>query len=282
MPDGSAVTMTWSKVSGPGTVSFANAAAVDTTESFSAAGTYVLRLGASDGSLSATDDVTVVVDAAPVTGQTPFGGTPIALPGRIEAENFDNGGAGVAYADADPGNRGGVYRTGTDVDRTGGILQVSAHRIHAVTGRGGDTQRVPRFEKASRGGAQAIALVEHDRDRHALRQPGTHLGDAFRLRIGDRIDDEENAVSFLELCVCAANAFLFHGVGGFGTQTRRIDQRHRKSVEVQLFSQHVARGARQLGDDRSVVAGQPVHQRRLAGVRPPRDDDRHAFAETRA
>jgi PKD repeat protein len=63
------VTSTWSKISGPGTVTFANAAAVDTTATFSAAGTYVLRLTASDGSLSATDDVTVTVSSstAPVT-----------------------------------------------------------------------------------------------------------------------------------------------------------------------------------------------------------------------
>ena len=56
-----AVTTTWSRVSGPGTVTFGNANAVDTTASFSAAGTYVLRLTASDGQLSASDDVTVQV-----------------------------------------------------------------------------------------------------------------------------------------------------------------------------------------------------------------------------
>jgi hypothetical protein len=54
-------TTTWTKVSGPGTVGFANANAVDTTASFSAAGTYVLRLTANDGALSTSDDVTVTV-----------------------------------------------------------------------------------------------------------------------------------------------------------------------------------------------------------------------------
>ena len=38
--------MTWSKVSGFGDVVFGNPNAVDTTASFSAAGTYVLRLTA--------------------------------------------------------------------------------------------------------------------------------------------------------------------------------------------------------------------------------------------
>src|ERR671925_1373223 len=56
-------TTVWSKVSGPGTVTFADAAAVDTQASFSAAGTYVLRLSADDGALTASDDVTIVVNA---------------------------------------------------------------------------------------------------------------------------------------------------------------------------------------------------------------------------
>jgi PKD repeat protein len=46
---------------------------------------------------------------------TPFGATPAPLPGIVQAENFDNGGEGVAYHDASAGNSGNVYRT-TDVD----------------------------------------------------------------------------------------------------------------------------------------------------------------------
>ena len=46
-----AVTVTWSKVLGPGNVSFGNANAVDTTATFDAAGTYVLQLLASDTAL---------------------------------------------------------------------------------------------------------------------------------------------------------------------------------------------------------------------------------------
>jgi hypothetical protein len=46
---------------------------------------------------------------------TPYGGTPVMLPGTIQAENFDEGGPGVAYVDATAGNRGGAYRQ-TDVD----------------------------------------------------------------------------------------------------------------------------------------------------------------------
>ncbi len=56
-----ALTLNWSKVSGPGTVTFANPASVATTASFSAAGVYVLRLTANDGALSAAADVTITV-----------------------------------------------------------------------------------------------------------------------------------------------------------------------------------------------------------------------------
>lgn len=57
------VTTTWSMDSGPGTVTFANSGAVDTTATFSAAGTYVLRLTADDGAMFGSDTVSVVVTA---------------------------------------------------------------------------------------------------------------------------------------------------------------------------------------------------------------------------
>jgi RHS repeat-associated protein len=55
--------LTWSKVSGAGTVTFGNPALASTTATFSAAGTYVLRLSAFDGALTASADVTIVVNA---------------------------------------------------------------------------------------------------------------------------------------------------------------------------------------------------------------------------
>jgi predicted amidohydrolase len=65
---------------------------------------------------SAVSSITVnVANTTTPPGSTPFSGTPVTLPGRIEAENFDNGGANIAYFDTTTGNRGGVYRD-TDVD----------------------------------------------------------------------------------------------------------------------------------------------------------------------
>jgi hypothetical protein len=57
-----AVTTTWIATSGPGTVTFGDAAAVDTTAMFSEAGSYVLQLTANDGDLSAFDEVIVTVN----------------------------------------------------------------------------------------------------------------------------------------------------------------------------------------------------------------------------
>ncbi|MGE3507817.1 MAG: PA14 domain-containing protein, partial [Vicinamibacterales bacterium] len=59
-----ALTYAWSMVSGPGTVTFGTPGAATTTASFSAAGSYTLRLTVSDSALSATDDVVVTVNAA--------------------------------------------------------------------------------------------------------------------------------------------------------------------------------------------------------------------------
>jgi endoglucanase Acf2 len=52
----------------------------------------------------------------PPTNSVPFNGTPASIPGTIEVEDFDNGGEGVAYHDADPANVGGIYRTTEGVD----------------------------------------------------------------------------------------------------------------------------------------------------------------------
>jgi Carbohydrate binding module (family 6) len=55
-----------------------------------------------------------------INGQTPFFGLPQSIPGIIQAEDFDNGGEGVAYHDTSLANEGGQYRgTGVDVENCG-------------------------------------------------------------------------------------------------------------------------------------------------------------------
>jgi PKD repeat protein len=61
LPPGSTLTVNWSKVSGPGTVTFGDATQAVTTATFSEAGVYVLRLSANDTRLTTTSDATITV-----------------------------------------------------------------------------------------------------------------------------------------------------------------------------------------------------------------------------
>ena len=60
------LTTAWSVVAGPSDVEFANASSLNTTVRFRAHGVYTLRLSVSDGELSDTDDVTIVVASGAV------------------------------------------------------------------------------------------------------------------------------------------------------------------------------------------------------------------------
>jgi len=60
-------------------------------------------------STSATVTINVSNAQLPATS-SPFTGTAFVVPTRIEAENFDLGGEGVAYYRIVPGNLGGFYR----------------------------------------------------------------------------------------------------------------------------------------------------------------------------
>jgi beta-glucanase (GH16 family) len=58
----------------------------------------------------------VRVSTTEPSGQSPFGGQARVIPGRIEVEDFDEGGPTVVYYDCDPINHGGAYRPGEGVD----------------------------------------------------------------------------------------------------------------------------------------------------------------------
>ena len=48
--------------------------------------------------------------------QNPYYGTPMNIPGKVEIEDFDRGGEGIAYHETSTGNAGNQYRTTEDVD----------------------------------------------------------------------------------------------------------------------------------------------------------------------
>lgn len=90
LPQPSSLSLQWSLISGPGSVTFGSSAAATTSATFSAAGTYVLQLSANDGQLGSTDQVSVVVSAS-----NP-GGTGSGIDKQLAFQNglFPN----VAYA----------------------------------------------------------------------------------------------------------------------------------------------------------------------------------------
>lgn len=70
--DQGSLTVLWSQISGPGTATFGSNNTVDTTVSFSLPGQYVLRLQASDGALTSSDDITINVADASATWTMSF------------------------------------------------------------------------------------------------------------------------------------------------------------------------------------------------------------------
>lgn len=124
-PEGSPLTYAWTQVSGaPVALSspFVPTPAFAAPAATNAVQTLVFQLVVHDGVLSsapASVTITVAAQTPPPPGSSPYGGTPRALPGVVEAEDFDEGGEGVAYHDESASNSGGGYRkTGVDIQRT--------------------------------------------------------------------------------------------------------------------------------------------------------------------
>jgi len=96
---------------------------VQVVDTQSSDGDYTLTVGSSTDVSTPTPTPTPTVTptptptatATPDNGQTPYNGEKRSIPGRIEAEHFDEGGEGVAFHDSDD-NSWGDYRTDVNVD----------------------------------------------------------------------------------------------------------------------------------------------------------------------
>jgi peptidoglycan/xylan/chitin deacetylase (PgdA/CDA1 family) len=84
------VTMEWSKVSGPGTVTFVDAFAEDTQAIFEQPGTYLLRLTAEDGEWIASDEMTVQFDAEAEA-------LTLEVPVAASSDDAEEGSTGLVY-----------------------------------------------------------------------------------------------------------------------------------------------------------------------------------------
>ena len=125
LPDG-ALTLNWSKVSGPGVVHFAKATQAETTVSIASPGLYVLRLSVSDGALSTTDELQVQVES-------------VVDPAEQTAIRINAGGPAVSDASGDwvadsamsaYVNTGRSYTNAVAVDQSGLAATVPAALFH--------------------------------------------------------------------------------------------------------------------------------------------------------
>ena len=101
----------WSWTFGDGTT----ATGQSPSHTYTTAGNYTVNLTVRNAG-GADDERKVsyiAVTAAPSGGQASY--RPFTVPCRVEAEDYDTGGEGVAYHDTTAGNSGGAYRT-DDVD----------------------------------------------------------------------------------------------------------------------------------------------------------------------
>src|SRR6267143_722031 len=123
------LTTTWSQVSGPGTVSFSNASALNSTATFSASGAYVLRLTASDGALAVSAVVAVTVNPAPVPNLAPVvnagADQVITLPSSANL-------TGVAIDDGLPNPPGVLTTTWSQVSGPGTVSFSNASALNST------------------------------------------------------------------------------------------------------------------------------------------------------
>lgn len=101
-PRNSTLGVSWSTVSGPGTVSFTNASLAATNATFSKSGSYLLRLSATDGELSASDEVTVTVNTAPAVNagadQTLSQSNTVVLNGTASDDGVPSGALSIVWS----------------------------------------------------------------------------------------------------------------------------------------------------------------------------------------
>ncbi len=114
------------------------------------------------------------------SGATPFGGSAWAIPGTVQAEDFDQGGEAVAYHDTTPGNTGGSYRS-TNVDiaplsggghTVGWIASGEWLRYTVNVASGGTYTAIARVASAGSGGTFHIEFNGENKT-GSLRVPNT-------------------------------------------------------------------------------------------------------------
>ncbi|MEJ0087509.1 MAG: Ig-like domain-containing protein [Pseudomonadota bacterium] len=131
LPTPAHLTVSWSQIGGPAVAAIGNAASLATSIQLSATGSYVFRLTANDGAVTASDDVSVVVAAATNTAPTllAIGDRTLALGATLslhlgvsDADPFD-----TLSLTIDAGPAGATLSAPESLTWTPGTTQVGAH-----------------------------------------------------------------------------------------------------------------------------------------------------------
>lgn len=124
LPSGQ-VTVVWSKVSGPGAVTFTPTDRKATTVSFAAPGSYVLALTANDGALTATDTVAITVNG--MAPAAPSQAKVVAVgPNEIRVTWTDNANNETGFT-IDEGSSAFTVAANTTTFTHSGLLPASYH-----------------------------------------------------------------------------------------------------------------------------------------------------------
>lgn len=108
-----------------GQTPIATMAGVTPTYTFPSPGTYTVTLTARNEQTGASDTESKEIIVSTPSSQQPYP-SPHTLPGRIEAEDYDTGGQGVAYSDTTAVNEGRAYRNdGVDIEIGGSNYNVA-------------------------------------------------------------------------------------------------------------------------------------------------------------
>ncbi|MEP7165961.1 MAG: carbohydrate-binding protein, partial [Ferruginibacter sp.] len=116
--DGTIIAYSWSRIAGPSAVTVASPNSATTLVSGFVQGVYKFEFRVTDNlGIIVRDTMQVTVNAA-ATANNAYGGVRWAIPGTVQAENYDVGGQNSAYNDATTANDGAGYRLTEAVDIT--------------------------------------------------------------------------------------------------------------------------------------------------------------------
>ena len=204
-----ALTLLWTRFSGPSAVTFGNAGAAVTTASFAGPGIYLLRLTASDGQLSRSADVTITVNPGVATSMTVGG---LISPRAAGAAGTLTVTARDASASVATGYRGTVHFTSSDA-----LAVLPADYQFSAADNGSHTFAAT----LTTAGSQSITATDTVSGSLSAAQSGIVVNGIVQPGLFQTVQAWNKDVSLLPPSVRSANIIAaLQGFGGWGNGNR--------------------------------------------------------------